>query len=74
MPVWNAVLRHHHPYLFDVELDTIDGCVQIDGGIGVTWEHDALVFSRRVALDRALYGAPELHKDTLVDELGLVAR
>jgi alkylation response protein AidB-like acyl-CoA dehydrogenase len=61
-------------YVFDAGLDIIDDCVQINGGIGVTWEHDAHVFSRRVALDRALYGAPELHKDALVDELGLVAR
>ncbi|OJZ76158.1 hypothetical protein BRW65_01635 [Mycobacterium paraffinicum] len=60
-------------YVPDAGLDIIDDCVQIHGGIGVTWEHDAHIFSRRVALDRALYGAPELHKDTLVDGLGLVA-
>lgn len=59
-------------YVFDAGLDIVDDCVQINGGIGVTWEHDAHVFSRRVALDRALYGAPELHKNALVDALGLV--
>ncbi len=61
-------------YVPDVGLDIVDDCVQINGGIGVTWEHNAHVFSRRVALDRALYGAPELHKDLLVDELGLAER
>ncbi|PXX01653.1 acyl-CoA dehydrogenase family protein [Mycolicibacterium moriokaense] len=60
-------------YVPDAGLDVIDDCVQINGGIGVTWEHDAHIFSRRVALDRALYGAPEWHKDALVDDLGLVS-
>jgi alkylation response protein AidB-like acyl-CoA dehydrogenase len=60
-------------YVPDAGLDIIDDCVQIHGGIGVTWEHDAHIFSRRVALDRAIYGAPELHKETLVDALGLVS-
>jgi alkylation response protein AidB-like acyl-CoA dehydrogenase len=60
-------------YVPDVGLDIVDDCVQINGGIGVTWEHNAHVFSRRVALDRALYGAPEKHKDCLVDGLGLVS-
>jgi alkylation response protein AidB-like acyl-CoA dehydrogenase len=60
-------------YVPDVGLDVVDDCVQISGGIGVTWEHDAHVFSRRVALDRALYGAPEFHKEALVDGLGLVS-
>ena len=60
-------------YVPDAGLDVIDDCVQINGGIGVTWEHDAHLFSRRVALDRAIYGAPEIHKETLVDELGLVS-
>ncbi|OJZ76118.1 hypothetical protein BRW65_01410 [Mycobacterium paraffinicum] len=60
-------------YVPDVGLDIVDDCVQINGGIGVTWEHNAHVFSRRVALDRALYGAPEMHKEALVDGLGLVS-
>jgi alkylation response protein AidB-like acyl-CoA dehydrogenase len=34
-------------------------CVQLHGGIGVTYEHDLHFFLRRVTLDRMLYGAPD---------------
>ncbi len=43
----------------------VEDCVQITGGIGVTWEHDIHMYNRRVVLDRALYGSPEEHKDEL---------
>jgi alkylation response protein AidB-like acyl-CoA dehydrogenase len=34
-------------------------CVQLHGGIGVTWEHDLHLYLRRAALYRAMYGTPE---------------
>jgi alkylation response protein AidB-like acyl-CoA dehydrogenase len=40
----------------------IQDCVQLHGGIGVTWEHDLHLYLRRVAVDRALYGTPEEHR------------
>lgn len=40
-------------------------CVQLHGGIGVTYEHDLHFFLRRVTLDRLLYGAPEDHHQLL---------
>ncbi len=46
-------------------LDIVDDCVQITGGIGVTWEHDIHLYNRRAAVDRAIYGTPEEHKDRL---------
>jgi alkylation response protein AidB-like acyl-CoA dehydrogenase len=58
-------------YVADAALDIVDDCVQINGGIGITWEHDAHVFSRRIALDRALWGSPELHKEELAGMLGV---
>ncbi|MDG4669050.1 acyl-CoA dehydrogenase family protein [Mycobacterium sp. 236(2023)] len=36
-------------------------CVQLHGGIGVTWEHDLHLYLRRVALYRAVFGSPEDH-------------
>ncbi|PND54587.1 acyl-CoA dehydrogenase [Mycobacterium sp. ENV421] len=39
----------------------LQDCVQLHGGIGVTWEHDLHLFLRRTALYRALYGSPEEH-------------
>lgn len=46
-------------------LDIVDDCVQITGGIGVTWEHDIHLYNRRAAVDRAIYGTPEEHKERL---------
>jgi alkylation response protein AidB-like acyl-CoA dehydrogenase len=40
-------------------------CVQLHGGIGVTYEHDLHFFLRRVTLDRLLYGTPAEHRRML---------
>jgi len=32
------------------------------GGIGLTWEHDAHLYLRRVTTNRALLGTPEQHR------------
>jgi alkylation response protein AidB-like acyl-CoA dehydrogenase len=37
-------------------------CVQMHGGIGVTYEHDLHFFLRRVTLNSLLYGTPAEHK------------
>jgi alkylation response protein AidB-like acyl-CoA dehydrogenase len=37
-------------------------CVQLHGGIGVTYEHDLHFFLRRVTLDSLLYGTPAEHR------------
>jgi alkylation response protein AidB-like acyl-CoA dehydrogenase len=36
--------------------------VQMSGGIGVTWDYDLHIFERRVAVNRACLGTPELHR------------
>ena len=36
-------------------------CIQLHGGIGVTWEHDLHLFLRRVTLYRSMFGTPEEH-------------
>jgi alkylation response protein AidB-like acyl-CoA dehydrogenase len=58
-------------YVGDRCLDVIDDCVQINGGIGVTWEHDIHLYSRRAALNRAVYGSPEQHKERVGALLGV---
>ncbi len=37
-------------------------CVQMHGGIGVTYEHDLHFYLRRITLDSLLYGTPAEHK------------
>ncbi len=44
-------------------------CVQIHGGIGVTYDHDLHLFLRRITVDRALLGTPAEHRDRLVSIL-----
>jgi alkylation response protein AidB-like acyl-CoA dehydrogenase len=39
----------------------LQDCIQLHGGIGVTWEHDLHLFLRRVTLYRSLFGTPEDH-------------
>ena len=41
--------------------DMIQHCVQLHGGIGVTWEHDLHLFLRRATLYRSMFGSPEQH-------------
>jgi alkylation response protein AidB-like acyl-CoA dehydrogenase len=58
-------------YAGDACLDVIDDCVQITGGIGLTWEYDIHLYSRRVAVNRAIYGSPEQHKEKIASLLEL---
>jgi alkylation response protein AidB-like acyl-CoA dehydrogenase len=39
----------------------LQDCVQLHGGIGVTWEHDLHLYLRRAALYRSMFGTPEEH-------------
>lgn len=45
---------------YGVEL--VQECVQLHGGIGVTFEHDLHLFLRRVTVNRMLYGTPAEHR------------
>ncbi|MEW2622493.1 acyl-CoA dehydrogenase family protein [Streptomyces sp. NPDC048106] len=40
----------------------LQDCVQLHGGIGVTWEHDLHLHLRRVVLDQAHYGTVRDHR------------
>ena len=43
--------------------ELVQDCVQLHGGIGVTWEHDLHLYLRRTTVNRATYGTPEEHAD-----------
>jgi alkylation response protein AidB-like acyl-CoA dehydrogenase len=45
----------------------LQDCVQLHGGIGVTWEHDLHLYLRRATSHRAQYGSPEDHRRRLAD-------
>ena len=49
-------------YIGEKGVELAQDCVQIHGGIGVTYEHDLHFFLRRVTLNRLLYGTPADHR------------
>ena len=49
----------------------LQDCVQMHGGIGVTWDHDLHLYIRRVTQDRALYGTPADHRERVATLIGL---
>jgi alkylation response protein AidB-like acyl-CoA dehydrogenase len=48
-------------YVGEMAGQIVHGCVQMHGGIGVTWEHDLHMYLRRVTLYGAMFGTPEEH-------------
>ena len=54
-------------YVADRASEIIQDCVQMHGGIGVTWEHDIHLYLRRVTTDRSLAGTPREHLRHLGD-------
>ncbi|MEQ1787448.1 MAG: acyl-CoA dehydrogenase family protein, partial [Acidimicrobiales bacterium] len=43
--------------------ELLQDCVQLHGGIGVTWEHDLHLYLRRATVNRVTYGTPEEHAE-----------
>jgi len=54
-------------YIGEYGAELLQECVQLHGGIGVTFEHDLHLFLRRVTLARALFGTPAEHRRRLAD-------
>jgi len=46
-----------------------EGCIQIHGGIGFTWEHPAHLLLRRAVADEARIARPEVLRDRAVGEV-----
>lgn len=58
-------------FLGEYGLELLHECVQLHGGIGLTFEHDLHFFLRRATANRALFGTPSDHRRRLAD---LIAR
>jgi alkylation response protein AidB-like acyl-CoA dehydrogenase len=57
-PLWVSAAKS---YLGEHAGPLVQDCVQLHGGIGVTWEHDLHLFLRRITLYRNLFGTPSEH-------------
>jgi alkylation response protein AidB-like acyl-CoA dehydrogenase len=58
-------------YIGTKSVQIIQDCVQMHGGLGVTWEHDCHLYLRRATTDRQLFGTPADHKRRIADLIGL---
>jgi alkylation response protein AidB-like acyl-CoA dehydrogenase len=56
-------------YIGDRAIRIAQECTQMFGGIGLTWEHDAHLYLRRVTSNRALLGTPEQHRRNVAEIL-----
>jgi len=54
-------------YVGDYGSELLQDCVQIHGGIGVTFEHDLHLYLRRQIVDRATYGTPAEHRQRITN-------
>lgn len=45
--------------------------IQIHGGIGFTWEHDAHLYFKRAKSSEILFGDPAFHRSLLADQIGV---
>jgi alkylation response protein AidB-like acyl-CoA dehydrogenase len=68
LPVAAALAKAHcSDAFFRVAAETI----QVHGGIGFTWEHDAHLYFKRAKTDQLLFGGPAVWRAKLADRLGL---
>ncbi|MGH8981131.1 MAG: acyl-CoA dehydrogenase family protein, partial [Acidimicrobiales bacterium] len=45
--------------------------IQIHGGIGFTWEHDAHLYFKRAKSSELLFGDPAYHRELLAQRIGI---
>lgn len=52
-------------YIGDYLAELIQDCVQMHGGIGLTYDHDIHLYLRRVTVDRLTHGTPADHRQRI---------
>jgi alkylation response protein AidB-like acyl-CoA dehydrogenase len=55
----------------DSGVDIAQGCFQVFGGIGYTWEHDLHLFLRRITMNGLMFGQPDWHRERMCRMHGL---
>ena len=45
--------------------DIVQDCIQMHGGIGITWDHDIHLYLRRATVNRGTYGTPAEHRERI---------
>ncbi len=60
-------------YCAEVAVKAAEECVQLHGGIGMTWEHPAHLYLKRAKADQIAYGSPSAHRARLAELVDLPA-
>ncbi|MFJ6748655.1 acyl-CoA dehydrogenase family protein [Streptomyces sp. NPDC091266] len=60
-------------YCAPVAVRAAEECIQLHGGIGMTWEHPAHLYLKRAKSDEIALGTPGRHRDSLADLVALSA-
>jgi alkylation response protein AidB-like acyl-CoA dehydrogenase len=58
-------------YCSDVAVKAAEECVQLHGGIGMTWEHPAHLYLKRAKADQIAFGSSGAHRRELSEMVGL---
>jgi alkylation response protein AidB-like acyl-CoA dehydrogenase len=58
-------------YCSDAYFHAASENIQIHGGIGFTWEHDAHLYFKRAKSSEIMFGSPSAHRKVLAGRLGL---
>ena len=64
-PESGALVSAAKAYVDDYGAELIQDCIQIHGGIGLTFEHDLHLYLRRHTINRVLYGTAADHRQRL---------
>ncbi|GGV75089.1 acyl-CoA dehydrogenase [Streptomyces gelaticus] len=60
-------------YCSGVAVHAAEECVQLHGGIGMTWEHPAHLYLKRAKADSIAYGTAGRHRETIAELVELPA-
>lgn len=58
-------------YCSEMGKNVTSDAIQVHGGIGFTWEHDAHLYYRRAMANEALFGTAPLHREAVAQQLNL---
>lgn len=57
-------------YCSDAFFECAGANIQVHGGIGFTWEHDAHLYFKRAKSSQVMFGTPDEHRRQLAERLG----
>ena len=61
-------------YCSQIAVTAAEECVQLHGGIGMTWEHPAHLYLKRAKADQIALGTPSMHRELLSELVHLPIR